>query len=311
VSELPSISVLIPCRNAARWLPAAIVSALSAKGVTEVIVADDGSTDDSAAIAEKIDPRVRVLRLPPRGGNAARNAALQAAHGTWLQFLDADDYLEPAKIADQLFAAGDLAAADVLYSPVWIETWQGDHAVERTLSSIDPAADPFTQWITWQMPQTGGALWRADALRRIGGWNEAMPCCQEHELYARALQAGLRWKFCPTPGAVYRIWSEETVCRKDPVLVIRTRTALIDGMLAWLEQHKRLQPAHRAAAAQVFFELARTWAQHDLAQARGYLAERRARTGVRLAGPAAPMSYRVAYYLLGFGGAERLARRLR
>ena len=72
-------------------------------------------------------------------------------------------------------------------------------------SESSPDADVFTQWIRWHIPQTGGCLWRRDALVRAGGWKEGQPCCQEHELYHRALMAGLRFRFTPTPGAVYRM----------------------------------------------------------------------------------------------------------
>lgn len=138
-----------------------------------------------------------------------------------------------------------------------------------------------------------------------------MPCCQEHELYLRALQAGSQWRFCPSPGAVYRLWSEETVCRKDPVRVIRTRTELIDRALAWLDQNQALQSAHRHAAAQAFFEMARSWARYDLDAATHYLDDRRRRTSIRPRGPAAPVNYRLAYHLLGFRRAEALAARWR
>lgn len=309
--NLPSVSVIIPCRNAGGWLRQAIASALAAAGVREVIVADDGSTDDSVAIARSFGPPVKVLALPPRGGNTARNQGAAAATGAWLQFLDADDYLEPQKITRQFEEAGDWSQADVLYSPVWIETWRDGARVDRHAAALDPTSDRFTQWITWQLPQTGGALWRAEALQRIGGWNEAMPCCQEHELYLRALQADLRWVYCPSPGAVYRLWSEQTVCRKDPVLVIREKTRLVDQALAWLRARGALRDAHLRAAGQAGFEMARTWAKYDLGGAAAYYADRAARGLMRPAGPAAPLRFRVALRLLGFKRAEQMAQAAR
>lgn len=309
MSSEPSIAVLIPAHNPGHWLKQAVSSALRQKLVTEVIVCDDGSTDGSLATLNDFNAgAITLLRQPQSGGNSARNALLAATRCDWVQFLDADDYLEPEKIARQLREAGSLSQHDVLYSPVWGETWTADRVTHRAVSPLDANLDLFTQWITWQLPQTGGALWRTTALRAIGGWNLAMPCCQEHELYLRALHAGLRWKHCPSPGAVYRLWSEQTVCRKDPVLVIKTRTALIDRMLAWLDQSGQFQPSHRAAAGQAFFEMARTWARYDQTAAGHYLRERQTTTEIRVAGPAAPFSYRAAYHLLGFSGAERLAR---
>jgi len=308
---MPEVSVLIPCRNSEPWLSKAIASALECRCVAEVIVADDGSEDRSAAIAEGFGTPVRCLRLPARGGNAARNAAAGAARMEWLQFLDADDYLVGDKISRQFAEAGDPSTIDIIYSPVFIEKWNAGAVAGRRVSQIDTTTDKYAQWISWQLPQTGGALWRRQSLERIGGWNESMPCCQEHELYLRALQAGLQWRFCPSPGAVYRLWSETTVCRKDPVQVVRVRTALIDRMLSWLREQGLLKITHQDAAGQAFFEMARTWAQSDRREAARYLRERKAGCGIRLTGPAAPARYRIAYHLFGFRAAEFLARRLR
>ncbi len=302
------VTVGIPSFNAARWIAEAIRSALDQREVeVEVIVVDDGSSDDSAAIARNFGERVKVIEGGHEGANHARNLVLQNATGEWLQFLDADDCLEPAKVITQLREANDGRDADVIYSPVWTETWSAASS-SRTASESSPEADIFTQWIRWHIPQTGGALWRRDALLRVGGWKEGQPCCQEHELYLRALIARLRFVFAPTPGAVYRIWSEETLCRKDPLLVIRVRTALMDTLRAHLAEKNLLTETHRREIGRACFEMARTFAQHDLAGAAAYHRERKAKGLLHPAGPAAPRIYRVLHALLGFRTAEKIAR---
>ncbi len=302
------ITVGIPCYNAARWIPQAIQSALDQRGVdVEVIVVDDGSSDDSAAIARKFGGQVKVIEGRHQGANHARNLILQNATGDWVQYLDADDYLQPEKVITQLRESDDASDADILYSPVWVETWRADSS-SRVASESSPEADIFTQWIRWHIPQTGGCLWRREALVRAGGWKEGQPCCQEHELYLRALMAGLRFRFTPTPGAVYRIWSEETLCRKDPLLVIRVRTGLFDTLLSHLRERSLLTETHRRELGRACFEMSRTFAKHDLAGAAAYHAERKAKGLIQLAGPAAPLSYRVIYSVLGFSTAEKIAR---
>src|SRR5690606_32086873 len=120
----PLVTIGIPCYNSARSLPAAISSALNQEGVEcEVIVVDDGSTDTSLVIASAYGERVNLIRTSHCGANHARNEVLREARGTWIQYLDADDRLEPGKIAKQLEEAD--TDADVLYSPVWIETTTG------------------------------------------------------------------------------------------------------------------------------------------------------------------------------------------
>src|SRR3954453_19813977 len=117
----PLVTIGIPCFNAARWLRGAIDVALGQRpppGV-EVVVVDDGSTDNSLLLASAYGDRVILRRNRGKGAPLARNAVLQEAQGEWVQVLDADDYLEPEKIAKQLAEAKNLEEADVLYSPVW------------------------------------------------------------------------------------------------------------------------------------------------------------------------------------------------
>src|ERR1019366_7971915 len=100
----PLVSILIPCYNGAPWLAATLESALTQTWRnTEVILVDDGSTDDSRAIAQGFAPRgVQLIAQPNAGDSAARNRALRAARGDYFQFLDADDLLSPGKLAAQL-----------------------------------------------------------------------------------------------------------------------------------------------------------------------------------------------------------------
>lgn len=301
----PLVTIGIPCFNNARWLRQAIESALSQTWpAVEVIVSDDGSTDDSVAIAQSFGDRIRVLTGPNRGANHARNEVLANARGDWLQYLDADDYLEPPKIARQFEETARGADADMIYSATWMEDLGAE---TRRPSALDTSLDLFCQWLTWQLPQTGGCLWRKSALTKLGGWKEGQPCCQEHELYLRALQARLRFVHAPAVHAAYRIWSEQTICRRDPRLVIRVRTGLIDELLLWLEQRDLWTKAHAHAAGRACFEMARTLAKFDLREAATYHRERNRRGLIHLDGPAAPPSYRLAYRLLGFTGAETLA----
>jgi GT2 family glycosyltransferase len=299
------VSIIIPCYNAAKWVKGAVQSALEQTGpATEVIVVDDGSSDGSAELVREFGDRVQLIVTENRGGNHARNRGLQAVRGEWVQFLDADDYLEPEKILRQFAETNGGADADVLYSPTWMEDLFQE---TRTPSTIDTGLDLYGQWLAWQIPQTGGALWRKSALDAIGGWKEGQPCCQEHELYLRAIQAGLRFRFAPTPHAVYRVWSDQTVCRRDPRQVIRVRTELMDTLQAWMAARHLWTPAHARIAGQAFFEMARTFAREDLAGAAAYFRERKRLGLIHLAGPAAPRTYRLAHRLLGFTGAEKLA----
>lgn len=305
------VSILIPCKNAERWIRKAVTSALSQTHTNcEVLVWDDGSSDSSARILASFGTQIRVIGNTPIGSNPARNRLLDAASGQWIQFLDADDYLEPRKIAAQLTEIHS-KGADVVYGPVKEEIWRGNEVKTCHVIAPQDPQDLIGTWLRWHLAQTGSVLWKRSAIQRLGGWHPKQPCCQDNEIMLRALQRGLSFTYCPFPGAIYRLWSEDTLCRRNPTMVIRERSRLTDVMLEWLESTGRLYDPYRRLAAQGAFEMARTLAKYDLDEADAFHRERHARYGLMLRGDAAPFSYRAVYRLAGFRCAERLALALR
>lgn len=102
MSGVPLISCIVPVHNGERYLAEALDSIVAQTyRDIEVIVADDGSTDGSRAIAEGHGPRVRWVSQPPAGPAATRNLGLRAARGDLVAFLDADDRWHPEKLARQ------------------------------------------------------------------------------------------------------------------------------------------------------------------------------------------------------------------
>lgn len=308
----PLVSLCIPVRNTERWLRQAVDSALGQTWpACEVVVVDDGSTDGTRGILESYGSRITWRSTPPLGGNAARNLALSLSRGEWIQFLDADDYLLPDKLESQWDETGAFDGADLILSPEFRETWREDRALQRIAQEVPDDDDLFGQWLLWQWPGTQGGLWRRKVLETLGGWDESVPCCQDYELYARALRHGVAIRWTKRPLSVYRIWSEQTVCRRDPKQLIEVKTRLIDAMVDYLQERGQWSESLAAKAGQTCFEMCRTLAGVDLALAQSYYAERMERGLIRLDGPAANGKYRLAHRLFGFKNAERLARVLR
>ena len=109
-----TVSVVIPCYNAAPFLRETLDSVLNQTcPALEVIVVDDGSTDDSAAIAWSYGPPVRVIQQENQGESVARNRGMDEAQGEWVALLDADDRWLPQKLERQLAALGG-ASPDVV-----------------------------------------------------------------------------------------------------------------------------------------------------------------------------------------------------
>ena len=97
------VSVVIPTYNRARYVTKAIESVLAQSYTNrEIIVVDDGSTDDTQAVLLPYADRIRTIHQTNSGPGAARNAGIQAARGRWIAFLDSDDEWSPRKLAGQM-----------------------------------------------------------------------------------------------------------------------------------------------------------------------------------------------------------------
>jgi glycosyltransferase involved in cell wall biosynthesis len=305
------VTIGIPVYNCERWIEETIRSALAQTWPEkEVLVIDDGSTDNTFEICRSFGNKIQLVCQGRQGGNAARNRVLRLASGEWIQFLDADDYLLPEKIAKQ-FATGATTNSDVVCSPVLFETWEEDRIASQVPQVFERPIDWFSNWIRWNLPQTGGCLWRKESLLKVGGWNESFTCNQEYELYFRAFKSGMRFELVDVPEAVYRLWSEGTVCRKDKSAVIKGKTELLRQFLDWLRSTGNFRPEYNRLAGVACFEMARTLAALDLPQAEKYYSERRSEGLISIGGPAAPWKYRFALTWLGFSAAEQLARAAR
>lgn len=303
---MPTVSILIPCHNNAQWVRQAIESALrQTHAQKEVIVLDDGSTDSSFDVIRSFGDSIHYERIPNGGGNAARNRLAAMASGEWLQFLDADDCLLPEKVEGQLSLVSE--NIDAVYGSVTIQWWREGKVDHTEVSAPDPGRDIYGHWLDWQLAQTGAVLWRAAALRAIGGWNEAYPCCQDNEICFRALRKGLAFRQSTDAGAVYRLWSLDTVSRKDPTRLITTKADLIGQMIEWLREGGKLTPEHTDCAAKALFQMARGLAAHDLEHADRFVHDWKRKGLFKCDRGYAPARYRFLYNWFGFKAAEKAA----
>lgn len=305
----PLVSILIPCYNAEQWIEETINSALKQTYENkEVIVIDDGSTDGSWDIIRKFENNIYSFQTENRGGGVTRNHLLGISKGEWVQYLDADDYLNPNKIADQISFTEQYPGADILYSSFTLESRWNNEVIMKYMP-VPEQRDPWILLVKWNLPQIGAVLFRREALIDIGGWKEDQPCCQEFELYIRLLKAGKHFRYTDCSGAVYRKWSKDSVCEKDRMETYRQRLQVIDGAESYLSDTNEISETRQNEINQARFDCARiiwnfdpVWACtviEKIHNSQAAFVPHRSST---------PKIYRLIYKLLGFSAAENIAK---
>lgn len=304
----PLVSILIPCYNSEQWIGQAIESALGQTwSKKQVIVLDDGSTDNSLDVIRRYEGHLRWESGQNRGGGYARNRLLELASGEWIQYLDADDYLLPEKVAQQVDFVVQHPEVDVVIGPTTMEFWSEEGARQQPIAISEPH-DYWTMLASWKLPQTGAPLWRKSAIVEVGGWKPDQPCCQEHELYLRLLIGGKKFAYHSSGGSIYRQWSDQTVCRRDISEVHRRRLEIERNLERFLSRTGQLIPMRLRAISQARFEMARIAWQYDRSFATRIMEEvRKTDPDFSPTGEAAPPHYKFVFRACGFNFAEGLA----
>jgi len=241
----PLVSVIIPARNAAETIEAALRSLAAQKGVSwEAIVVDDGSTDATPEIVQRWlqrDGRLRLVRRSPQGVSASRNAGLAVARGEWVCFLDADDWLAPGALARLLALSRRNPEAAVLVGEAARVSQDGRlwPYPSRDLS------DPFAVLAAHCAFPIHSALARRSVVRSLGGFDENLCSSEDWDLWQRIARSGLRFAQTRHRVALYRA-RPGSLSRNLP-------TAAEQGLLVMRQAHApdpRLPPwAPHAAGA--------------------------------------------------------------
>ncbi len=205
----PLVSILIPCYNAQYWLAETLESALAQTWTNkEIIVIDDGSNDDTLAVARRFEsPVVKVISQENRGQSAAENRALQEVQGDFTQYLDADDLLAPDKIERQIQVLGD-SNSDFVAAGEWSRFYRSPQEALFLPQSIWTDMTPV-EWLTcsWEGHyMMHGAAWLIPRkiVERAGPWNESLSLINDFDYFCRVLLASQGVKFCWGAKSYYR-----------------------------------------------------------------------------------------------------------
>ena len=201
----PFVSVVIPTHNRANFIRDAVTSALNqGAAVGEVIVVDDGSTDDTSAVLLRVaDPRLRVLRQPQSGPAIARHNGWRAARGQWILFLDSDDALETGA-AEALLATAQQHPGRIPFGLASVHAQTVDSPPAYTFCFAHRSGSLLKELSFYSAGTILSCLFPRATLSAVGGFNE-MPESPYREDFEFALRLALRCEFAHLPRVCYRI----------------------------------------------------------------------------------------------------------
>jgi glycosyltransferase involved in cell wall biosynthesis len=175
----PLVSTVIPSYNYGRYVCEAVQSVLDQTyKPVEIIVVDDGSTDDTRSRLAAFGDAIRYIHQENNGHGSARNRGIRAATGEWIAFLDADDRWHPKKLEIQFDAARALEDVCFLGSPAcgWSDELDA-HPEVRRLSIRD--------FLTWTPLNSSSALVKRSCFDKIGVFDETLKGAEDRDMWMR------------------------------------------------------------------------------------------------------------------------------
>jgi glycosyltransferase involved in cell wall biosynthesis len=249
----PLVSILIPAFDSERWIAQTLESALAQTWArTEVIVVDDGSTDQTLAIAKRFaSRRVKVVRQGNQGASGARNTAFSFAQGDYIQWLDADDLLAPDKVQKQVEALDRCHSKRSLLSGAWGYFSYRPHVAQFTPTALWCDLTP-TDWLVRKLGQglhmqTDNWLVSRELSTLAGSWDTRLKRDNDGEYFCRIILASDGVRFVPQARSYYRKVGHRSVN------YIGSSREKLESLLLSLQLHVRylrsLEDSERTRAA--------------------------------------------------------------
>lgn len=208
--QSPQVSVITPTYNRADFLMTAIESVQAQTFDNwEMLIVDDGSTDDTAELVSSYatkDSRIRYFRQPNQGQSVARNRALEHARGEFVCFLDSDNAWIPEKLGSQLAVFRESPEVDVVYGDIITINEAGKEISRANMQR-------YSGFITLQMLKDNcvsmnTAMARRQCFDEMGGMSGQRRVADDYDLWLR-FSARYRFRYIPEFLAYYRVMENQ------------------------------------------------------------------------------------------------------
>jgi glycosyltransferase involved in cell wall biosynthesis len=233
MSDRVRVSVVVPAYNYAHFLPAALDSVLAQTDRDwECIIVDDGSTDDTAAVADayvRRDPRFRYIHQANRGLAGARNTGVRNARGDAIQFLDADDRLLPPKLERHAAYLDPHPECDIVYGDVWFFRSETPDVLTPSLHGkltrsilrrVHGNAEAFRILQHYNIMPVPAAIIRRRVFERAM-FDEEADAVEDYGFWIRCAGLGFSFDFCEPDEPVAAVRSHGASMSRDFVRMLR------------------------------------------------------------------------------------------
>jgi glycosyltransferase involved in cell wall biosynthesis len=189
VEESPLVSVVVPTYNRRQMLEKAVDSVLAQTyHPIELIVVDDGSTDNTRELLAAYGSRLICLNQSRAGVSAARNAGIVRASGRWIALLDSDDYWLPEKIAHQIDYCRSTADVRICQTEeIWI---RNGRRVNPRVRHKKAGGMIFEQSLPLCLVSPSAVMLHREIFDEVGLFDESLPACEDYDLWLR-----ITWKY--------------------------------------------------------------------------------------------------------------------
>ena len=301
--------MLIPCYNAERYIGETLESVFRQTWLDlEVIVVDDGSTDQSAKVVQGFArPNLKLLRQANAGQTAALNVCLAHASGDFVQYLDADDLISPDKIARQMVRLEEYprSVASAEWGRFYRDPGETTFVPEPVWRDLDPL-----DWLAMSRADGLGmmfpALWLIpmDIIREVGPWAEDLTLNNDAEYFTRVLLATERVRFCPGARCYYRSGLAGSLSRNKTPAAWSSQYRVVSLCESYVRAHEDSERIRRGFALS-WLHLAHACYPYDSTLAEKAIERARSIDSVTIH-PDGGTAFKIIARLLGW----RLARRL-
>ena len=208
----PLVSILMPLFNSEKFLLETLMSCINQiYANVEIIIVDDGSTDESLTIAQNYAANyeyIKVYQQKNSGACRARNLAFEKCHGDYVMYLDADDVLSPNYVSKHLSLLAHLGCESVSFCP-WDRFYSNlEEAKFPSLNIYKHYDDAFQllldMWNDGSMLQTSCYMVPRQLVEKSGGWDETVLKNQDGEFFSRILMLAKKAYFVPEAKVYYR-----------------------------------------------------------------------------------------------------------